>query len=198
MCDIYEFIDGYLKYYRIDEHSNLHDTQIRGSPGTYIEGWTHSFPDLNQLKRVHVSNPRVTQYKVINFMLPHKDALKLNNLQYAGAIIGSYIHDLAPGLSDEKLMNKSTYRTISREWRASFSTLHTKTKAFIEESKIDTSEEVGLSILMRTIRNLFVPPQMKVMIHKLINKALYMGEVANKYQRLIKQVPVDSNILTNN
>ena len=38
---------------------------------------------------------------------------------------------------------------------------------------------------MRTIRNLFVPPQMKVMIHKLINNALYMGEVANKYQRLI-------------
>ena len=32
--------------------------------------------------------------------------------------------------------------------------------------------------------------------HILINKALYMGAVANKYQRLIKQVPVDSNILT--
>ena len=37
---------------------------------------------------------------------------------------------------------------------------------------------------------------MKVMIHKLINKALYMGQVANKYQRLIKHVPTDSNILT--
>ena len=44
---------------------------------------------------------------------------------------------------------------------------------------------------MKTIRNLCVPPQMKVMIHKLINNALYMGEVANKYQRLIKQLPAE-------
>ena len=102
--DTYEFIDGHLKYYRIDEHSNVHDAQIRRLPGTCIKGWTHSFPDLNQLKRIHVSNPRVTQSKVIGYMLPHRDALKLDNLQYryVGAIVGSYAHDLAPGLSDEK------------------------------------------------------------------------------------------------
>ena len=85
---------------------------MRGLPGSYIEGWTESFPNLNQLKRVHVSNHKMTEFKVISFMLPHTDELKLNDLQYADAIVGSYKNDLTPDLSGDKRMNKSAYITI--------------------------------------------------------------------------------------
>ena len=58
----------------------------------------------------------------------------------------------------------------------------------MDEARIDTSDDIGLSKLMKTVRELFVRPEMKVMIHKIVNRALYVGMIANTYQREIKKV----------
>ena len=81
--DVYEFVDGKLRYYRMDDQSNLIATHLWGDPGTYIQGWTEPFPDLNELKRIYVSNPQMPNIKAISFMLPHRGDIKLKKLPYA-------------------------------------------------------------------------------------------------------------------
>ena len=157
-------------------------------PGTYMEGWTEPFPDLNELKRIYVSNPLVPNFKVISFMLPHKDDFKSKKLPYAGALMGYYYSSLVPIDNTKQVYEKSAYKAISKKWRASHSTLHDTTKQFINEARIDTSDDIGLSKLMKTVRELLVSPEMKVMIHKIVNQALYVGLNANTYQLQIKKV----------
>ena len=121
-------------------------------------------------------------FKVISFMLPHKDDIKSTNLPYAGALVGSYYSPLLPIDNTKQVYDKSAYKTISKKWRASHSTLHNTTKQFMNEAGIDASDDMGLSKLMKTVRELFVNPRMKVMIHQIVNNALYVGIIANTYQ----------------
>ena len=132
---------------------------------------------MNQLKRIHVSNPNTTPIKAISFMLPYRNPN--SNIKYvtplAGAIVGSYSNSFMPSI-DLSLNNskKEHFRTTPKAWRASFSTMHADTAKFVRESQLATSEEVGLSTIMKVIKTLQVIPTVKVMLHKVVNTALYI------------------------
>ena len=72
--------------------------------------------------------------------------------------------------------------------------MHADTAKFVRESQLATSEEVGLSKIMKVIKNLQVMPTIKVMLHKIINNALYVGKVAHDYQVRCKSVQSDNII----
>ena len=112
-----------------------------GTPGTYIEGWTEPFPSLNELKRMYVSNPQLLNFKVMSFMLPHKDEIKVQTLPCAGAIVGSYFSPLVPLGTSKQMNDKSKYKAIARKWRTSHSTLHNDTRRLMNEAEIDLTDE---------------------------------------------------------
>ena len=95
-----------------------------GTPGTYAPGNPQPYPQMNQLKRIHVSSPNTTPINAISFMLPYRNPN--SNIKYvtplAGAIVGSYSNSFVPSI-DLSLNNskKQHFRTISKAWRASFS-----------------------------------------------------------------------------
>ena len=60
--------------------------------------------------------------------------------------------------------------------------MHPDTMKFVNESGLQYNVEKGVSELTKTIRNLRVLPSLKVMLHKIINTALYVGEIAHNYQ----------------
>ena len=139
--------------------------------GMYEPGNPQPCPQMNQLKRIQVSNRNTTPIKAISFMLPY-GSLK-SNIKYvtplAGAIVGSYSNSFMPSI-DLSLHNskKEHFHTISKAWRASFSTMHADTAKFVRESQLATSKEIGLSKIMKVIKNLQVMPTIKVMLHKTI------------------------------
>ena len=53
--------------------------------------------------------------------------------------------------------------------------------------------EVGLSKIMKVIKNLQVMPAIKVMLHEIVNNAQYVGKVAHDYQVRCKSVKSDKS-----
>ena len=78
--DIYEYGDGSLKFFDLDQYSNLIETQMTGRPGAFAPGSSVHvpYPLLNQLKRIRISNPNRLPTKDINFMLPFRPDMKKN------------------------------------------------------------------------------------------------------------------------
>ena len=117
-------------------------------------------------------------------MLPYR---KSTSYFKAGAIIGSYTHPLAHKV-ENKHSEKGIYPQLAKLWRSSLSTMHPDTMKFVNESGLQYDVEKGVSELTKTIRNLRVLPSLKVMLHKIINTALYVGEIAHNYQVTKKNV----------
>ena len=127
-------------------------------------------------------------------MLPYN--CKPSKIPYAGAIIGSYTSILSPTLNlNQSTGHKEKYKIISKAWRASFSTLHPDTNRFLVESQLDSNQDEELIKITTTIKKLQIIPTMKVMLHKIINNALYAGKVAHDYQIQKKGITPGSKVL---
>ena len=116
-------------------------------------------------------------------MLPYEKTKKnARDVPLAGAILGSYSNEFVPSL-DITVPKDSTnlFRTISKAWRSSFSTMHKNTEKFVHDSQIVVTDDTGLSSMIKAINSLQVAPAMKVMLHKIVNNALYIGKVAHDY-----------------
>ena len=100
----------------------------------------------------------------------------------SSAILGFYSNDFVPSI-DITVPRDSTNlcRTISKAWRASFSTMHKRTEKLVHDSQIVVADDIGLSSVIKAIKNIQVVPAMKVMLHKIINNALYIGKAAHDY-----------------
>ena len=192
MGDIYRYQNGLLHYYIQDHKSTLTDTGLCELPGTRVPDSPIPYPLLNELKRIHTTKLEPPNFKVIGFMLPHK--ADKDCLPYAGAIPGAYFSTLLPKLKLTTSGN-ATFRTLSKHWRQASAIIHPKTKKFIDESGPDVQGDHALKSLIKTVGKLQIPPPMRVMIHKLINNALYMGIIAHNYQLHIKGVQLNSVIL---
>ena len=120
-------------------------------------------------------------------------------IPYAGAIIGSYTSTLAPTLNlNQPTRHKEKYKVISKAWRASLSTLHPDTNRFLVESQLDSNQDEELIKITTAIKKLQVIPTMKVMLHKIINNALYAGKIARDYQIQKKGITPGSKVLIHN
>ena len=122
--------------------------------------------------------------KLINFMLPHR--VDKDELPFAGAIPGSYFYSKLPKLKLTSVGN-ATYRVLSKHWRSSFSVLHHRTQQFFVESG-HNQDGNELRQLAKAISKLQLPPPMRVMLHRIVNNALYMSVVAHEYQVHMKSV----------
>ena len=125
-------------------------------------------------------------------MLAHKADKDI--LPFAGAIPGTYFYSQLPKL---KLVTPGNviFRTLAKQWRLSSSTIHPKTQQFIDDSGPSAQGNHALKHLIKAISKLQLPPSMRVMLHKLINNALYMGVVAHDYQIHKKGVQPNADIL---
>ena len=189
--DVYRYQDGLLHYYTQDHDSILTDAQMSGLPGTRVLESPVPYPTLNQLKRVHTSKTNSPNLILINFMLPHR--ADKDDLPFGGAIPGSYFYSKLPKLKLTSSGN-ATYRVLSKHWRSSFSVLHPRTQQFLVDSN-HNQDGNELKQLVRAISNLQLPPSMRVMLHKIVNNALYMGVAAHDYQTHKKSVDHNSDIL---
>ena len=118
-------------YYTQDDNCTLTDTGICELSGTRVPDSPIPYPTLNQLKRVHTSKLEPPNHKVISFMLPHRT--DRDNLPFAGAIPGTYFYSQLPKLTLVTPGN-ATFRTLSKQWRLSSSTIHPRTQQFIDDS----------------------------------------------------------------
>ena len=178
--DVYRYNNGNLTFYSTNPDGIIDETDQIGLPGSLAPNHNTPYPNLNELKRIHVSFDK----QVINFMLPYR---KSTSYFKAGAIIGSYTHPLAHKV-ENKHSEKGIYPQLAKLWRSSLSTMHPDTMKFVNESGLQYDVEKGVSELTKTIRNLRVLPSLKVMLHKIINTALYVGEIAHNYQVTKKNV----------
>jgi len=105
-------------------------------------------------------------------MLPYR---KSTSYFKAGAVIGCYTHPLAHKIENPHT-EKGIYPQLAKLWRSSLSTIHPDTMKFVNGSGVQYDAEKGISELTKTIRNLRVLPSLKVMLHKIINYALYILE----------------------
>ena len=125
-------------------------------------------------------------------MLPHRS--HNDGLTFAGAIPGTYFSPLSPKVKLTSSGN-STFRTLSKVWRHSSATIHPRPQQFINDSGPSAHGGQPLKPLIKAVSKLQIPPTMRVMIHKLINNALYMGIIAHDYQVHKKGVQLNSDIL---
>ena len=62
-----------------------------GRPNTFEQGNPIPYPQLNEIRRIHISNPKISPTKAINFMLPYRKTKKnTRDVALAGAILGRY------------------------------------------------------------------------------------------------------------
>ena len=125
-------------------------------------------------------------------MLPHR--ADKDSLPFAGAIPGTYFFSPSPKLKLTSSGN-ATFRTLSKQRRHSSSTIHPRTRQFVDDSGPSAQGDHALKSLTKAVSKLQLPPSMRVMIHKLINNALYMGITAHDYQVHKKGVPLNADIL---
>ena len=59
--------------------------------------------------------------------------------------------------------------------------MHKNTEKFVHDSQVVVIDDTGLSSIIKAIKNLQVVPAMKVMLHEIVNNALYIGKVAHDY-----------------
>ena len=129
-------------------------------------------------------------WQITTYTLPsykHSESFKYN-IQF-----GQYKHNIFPD---------QDYKTMAKNWRHAFSSIHPKTLEFIhkvEQLGFINTPEIGLGNVMKSINRALIPPQHKVFLWKFINKALYIGEVGYSYQIHVKHVnPANSFILVPN
>ena len=67
-----------------------------------------------------------------------------------------------------------------RRWRRDPSS-QKSARTFVADSRMVNIESIGLSLIIRAIKNLQIVPYMKMMPHKIINNALHVGKVAHDY-----------------
>ena len=140
--NVYEYIDSYLKFYDQDQYSNLIETQMVGLPNTFEQCSSIPYPDLDQLKRIHISNPKILPIKAItwaiSFMLPYRQTKRRRrDVPLGGAIVGYYTNNFVPSIDIASSRDATNlFCTISKAWRSSFSTLHKRTEKFIHDSTI--------------------------------------------------------------
>ena len=190
--DIYRYQNGRLHYYTQDHESTLTDTGLCELPGTRVPDSPIPYPALNELKRIYTSKAEPPNLKVICFMLPHKKQKDI--LPFAGAIPGTYFHSQFPKMKLNTAGN-ATFKALSKQWRLSSSTIHPRTQQFINDSGLNAHGSQALKPLIKVASKLQVPPPMRVMLHRLINNALYMGVVAHDYQIQKKGVQPNADIL---
>ena len=172
--------------------SVLTDTGLAELPGTRVPDSPIPYPQLNELKRIHTTKLESQALKVINFVLPRRS--HNDGLPFAEAIPGTYFPPLSPKVKLSSSGN-STFKTLSKLWRHLSDTIHPRTQQFINDSRPSARGGQPLKALIKIVSKLQVPPTMRVMIHKLINNAVYMGIVAHDYQVHKKGVQLNSDIL---
>ena len=173
IADVYCYVNGMLCYYERDEDDDtiLVPTIQSGSPGDNdVAG---DYPNLNQLKRIRICQDG-NSYKIVSWSLPD---YKKDCINYGGISSKMFIHTLG-----------------NKAWRLSLSTRHIHICEFTQ--KVFNDREYDLTNVMKTLAKIPIPEKHRDIIYKIINKGLYIGEVANKYQIHCKGVKLDSPILT--
>ena len=109
-----------------------------GLRNTFEQGSPIPYPHLDQLKRIHISNPKILPIKAISFMLPYRHTKRRRrDAPLGGAIVGYYTNNFVPSIDIASSRDDTTlFRTISKAWRSSLSTLHEHTEKFIHDSRM--------------------------------------------------------------
>ena len=97
---------------------------------------------------------------------------------------GCYVHRTHP---------PAKFAEWKKIWRLSppFSSYHPRTYEFIDKIKllgIKFDEQVGLKLIVNTIQQADISPFKRLMLTRLINKSLYIGQPAHEYQTVTKRV----------
>ena len=197
--DVYQYLsDGTLQYFRfIDPPSDgvIQKSGIPYFPGDLDILSDHPdvpYPQLSELRRLttYPIDEDMGLWQITTYTLPsykHSESFKYN-IQF-----GQYKHNIFPD---------QDYKTMAKNWRHAFSSIHPKTLEFIhkvEQLGFINTPAIGLGNVMKSINRALIPPQHKVFLWKFINKALYIGEVGYSYQIHVKHVnPANSFILVPN
>jgi hypothetical protein len=186
--DVYQYLsDGTLQYYIFLDPTKkdgiIQKQGIPYSPGDLDILSDHPdipYPHLSELRRItaYCIDEDTGLWRITTHTLPsYKHSESFNhNIQF-----GQYKHNIFPD---------QDYKTMAKNWRHAFSTIHPKTQEFIHKVEqlgfINTPEQ-GLGNVMKSINRALIPPQHKVFLWKFINKAVHIGEVGHSYQIHVKQ-----------
>ena len=189
---IYQYLEGGLIQQFVTSHKGI-ITPI-GFPvlpnSISNTGLTH--PPLHHLKRVTVYTTQPPLYEKdihqLNFHLttytlpyyPKSTPLAYNN----NVLRGIYTHVTHPDLP---------FKSLKKIWRLSppFTICHPRTQEFIDQLThlgIRLDVKLGLKDVMNSIQQADVSPLKRLMLTRLINKSLYIGQPAHEYQTVTKHV----------
>ena len=149
-------------------------------------------PAMSDLKRVTVFTTQPLEYDpklhhlnihLTTFTLPY----------YPKVSIFSYNHNVLKGCYTHINHPVAKFKDLKKIWRLSppFSAYHPRTYEFIDKIGllgIKVNEKVGLKLILNTIQQADISPLKRLMLTRIINKSLYIGQPAYEYQTVIKHV----------
>jgi hypothetical protein len=151
-----------------------------------------TYPAMRTLKRINVFttqpqdyDPKLNQlnYHITTFTLPYYP--KVASLSFNHNVLkGCYVHTTHP---------EAKFKELKKMWRMSppFSSYHPRTCEFIDKIKllgVNLDEQTGLKLIVNSIQQANISPLKRLMLTRLINKSLYIGQPAHEYQTVIKKV----------
>ena len=189
---VYRYIDGgYIQRYQTSREGLLTPIENPGIPLS-ISNLGNAYPAMRTLKRVNVFStqphgydPKLHQLNIYltTFTLPH----------YLTVAKFSFNHNVLKGCYVHRTHPTAKFAELKKIWRLSppFSSYHPRTYEFIDKIKllgIKFDEQVGLKLIVNTIQQADISPSKRLMLTRLINKSLYIGQPAHEYQTVTKRV----------
>ena len=128
------------------------------------------YPLLTQLRRAEVShhNSKVT---LISWSLCD---YKKDHINLRGVDADSFQHDTG-----------TVFKNIAKKWRQNKNGRHIDVSNFSQQ--VFKDHKYDLSTITQVLRHSLIPPQSVACIQKIINKSLYMGEIAHEYLMRVKK-----------
>ena len=97
-----------------------------------------------------------------------------DHINLRGVIADSFHHDTG-----------TAFKNIAKKWRQNRNDRHRDVSAFSQQ--VFNDNKYDLSSTVQVLRHALIPPQSVACIQKIINKSLYMGEIAHEYLMRVKK-----------
>ena len=189
---VYRYLNGgYIQRYQTTREGLLTPIENPGIPLS-ISYLGIVYPAMRTLKRVNVFTTQPHGYDpklhslnihLTTFTLPYYPTVAKLSYNY-NVLKSCYVHVTHP---------TAKFADLKKIWRMSppFSSYHPRTCEFIDKIKllgIKLDEQIGLKLIVNTIQQADISPLKRLMLTRLINKSLYIGQPAYEYQTVMKRV----------